>query len=129
MTIRVYFNKSLSTLDFLFQACNNLISIYLSTINSFNFKRFSYTFNDCKNLEKINLTSLDTSNVQNMEFLFAGCDNLVDIIGLETLNTSSLKVATGVFFNCKNLQIGNLSSFDLDNVEEAYGVFVNTESL
>ena len=129
VTIRVYFNKSLPNLDFLFQACTDLISIDLSTINAFNITRFSYTFNECKNLEKINLTSLDTSNVQYMEFLFAGCDNLVDVIGLETLNTSSLKVATGIFFNCQNLQIANLSSFELDNVEEAYGIFVNTESL
>ena len=127
--IKVVFIDPLTSLDFLFTGCDDLISVDLSHMNFPNINRLSYTFNDCKNIEKINLTSLDTSNVENMEFLFAGCDNLVEIIGLENLNTSSLRVATGIFLNCRNLQIVNISSFDLDNIAENYGLFVNTTSL
>jgi len=127
--IKVVFLDPLTSLDFLFNGCDDLISVDLSHMNFPNISRLSYTFNDCKNVEKINLTSLDTSKVENMEFLFAGCDNLVEIIGLENLNTSSLRVATGIFLNCRNLQVVNISSFDLDNIAENYGLFVNTTSL
>ena len=89
----------------------------------------SYTFNNCINLKKINLTSLDTSNLENMEFLFAGCQNLVDIIGLQEINTNSLKVATGMFLDCTNLQFVDISSFNFDNLEGQDGIFVNTKSL
>jgi hypothetical protein len=64
-----------------------------------------------------------------MEFLFAGCENLVEIIGLESLNTNSIKYTSGMFLDCKNLQHVNLTAFNLDSVEEQQGMFVNTSSL
>jgi len=91
--------------------------------------RISYTFYNCKNVDQVNFTSLDKSNIEYMEFLFARCENLVDILGFENLNTSLKKYNTGMFFDFNNLQIANLSSFNLDNVEEQHGMFVNTTSL
>ena len=127
--MKIYFLDPLPSLDFLFYECNDLINVDLSHINTTNMSRISYTFYNCKNVEQVNFTLLDTSNIEYMEFLFAGCENLVDIIGLESLNTSLIKYTTGMFFDCKNLQVANLSSFDLDNVEEQHGMFVNTTSL
>ena len=129
INIKVYFLNELPSLDFLFYECEDLIQVDLSHLNTINISRISYTFYGCTNLEQINFTSLETSNLQNMEFLFAGCENLVEIIGFEDLNTSSIKYTSGMFLDCKNLQIVNLSSFNLDYVEEQHGMFVNTESL
>ena len=127
--LKVYFFVPIPSLDFLFFDCEDLINVDLSNINTTDMTRISYTFYNCKNLEEVNMTSIETSNVEYMEFLFAGCENLVNIIGLENLNTSSVKFTTGMFFNCKNIQNVNLSSFDLDNLEEPDGMFVNTQSL
>ena len=127
--LKVYFYVPIPSLDFLFFDCEDLINVDLSNLNTTNMTRISYTFYNCKNLEEVNMTSIETSSVEYMEFLFAGCENLMNIIGLENLNTSSVKYTTGMFFNCKSIQNVNLSSFDLDNLEEPDGMFVNTQSL
>ena len=127
--LKVYFYVPIPSLDFLFFDCGDLINVDLSNLNTTDMTRISYTFYNCKNLEEVNMTSIDTSNVEYMEFLFAGCENLMNIIGIENLNTSSVKYTTGMFFDCKNIQNVNVSSFDLDNLEEPDGMFVNTQSL
>ena len=65
---------------FLFEDCEDLVSIDLTQINSPNFNRLSYVFNGDTNLERV--------NVEEMELLFSGCTNLVDVIILENLNTT-----------------------------------------
>ena len=127
--INIIFKVNLSSLDFLFEGCTDLIKINLSKINSSLIKSMIYTFTDCSSLKTVDLTSFDSSGIQKMEFLFGGCTNLENIKGFEKLNTSSLEKTAGMFIGCENLQSVNLSSFQLDNISEANGMFINNPSL
>lgn len=127
--IQIILNVTLTSLDFLFEGCTNLIKVNLSKINSSLITSMIYTFTDCTNLEIVDLTSFNSSGVQKMEFLFGGCTNLENIKGFENLNTSSLEKTAGMFIGCENLQSVNLSSFQLNNISEPNGMFINNPSL
>ena len=64
-----------------------------------------------------------------MDFLFAGCNNLVKLTNFESLNTSSVKKTAGMFEDCTRLVTANLSAFDIDNIDESSGMFINNPSL
>ena len=127
--ILVSFKEPLSNLDFMFQGCEDLINVDLSNINSSSINSSIYTFTNCQNLETVNFTSVNTSNVESMDFLFAGCNNLLELVGFESLNASSVKKTTGMFSDCTSIRKVNLSGFDMDNVEEQNGMFINNPSL
>ena len=129
MKIRIKLNKKLTNLDYMFESCEDLINIDMSHVEASNITSMIYTFTGCKKMEKINLNSINTSSVQLMDFLFAGCNSLTDISGLETLNTSSLKKTAGMFLDCNNLVFANLSSFQINNIEEQNGMFINNPNL
>lgn len=128
VTIKVNFTSPLSNLNFMFEGCEDLINVNLSQINS-PIDSMIYTFTNCKNLHQVDFSSLNTSNVSTMDFLFAGCDNLVELTNFENLNTSSVKKTAGMFVDCERLMSVNLSSFELDNIEEPSGMFINNPSL
>ena len=127
--IQIIFNQSLNSLDFLFERCTDLIKVDLTNLNSPSITSMIYTFTDCSNLETADLTSFNSSRVEKMEFLFGGCTHLVNLKGFENLNTSSLKKTAGMFIGCHNLQKVNLSSFQLDNISEQNGMFIDNPSL
>ena len=129
LKILVNFTKSLSNLDFMFEGCEDLISVNLSQINSPSLQSSIYTFTNCKNLKQVDISSIDTSKITTMDFLFSGCNNLVEIKGLEKLNTSSVKKTAGMFLECEKLREVNLSAFKLDTIEEPSGMFINNTSL
>ena len=127
--VLVNFTKELSNLDFMFEGCEDLISVNLSQINSPSLQSSKYTFTNCKNLKQVDISSIDTSKVTTMDFLFSGCNNLAEIKGLEKLNTSSVEKTAGMFLECEKIRKVNLSAFDLDTIEEASGMFINNTSL
>ena len=127
--IQIIFDQSLNSLDFLFERCTDLIKVDLTNLNSPSITSMIYTFTDCSNLETADLTSFNSSRVEKMEFLFGGCTHLVNLKGFENLNTSSLKKTAGMFIGCHNLQKVNLSSFQLDNISEQNGMFIDNPSL
>ena len=127
-TIKVNFTNPLTNLDFMFEGCEDLISVNFSQINS-SLDSMIYTFTNCKNLQQVDFSSIDTSNVSTMDFLFAGCDNLVELTNFESLNVSSVRKTAGMFVDCTKLLSANLSAFDMDNVDEPSGMFINNPSL
>ena len=129
ITIRIFFNRSLSNFSNMFEGCQELINVSLSNINYSKIKSMSNTFKDCSNLEIVNLTSFDASKVTSMNNLFNGCKNLISINGLEKLNTSRLKNINEMFVDCEKLTLVNLSSFNLDNIKEKKNIFDNNPSL
>ena len=129
ITIEIYFNSILTSLNSMFEGCEALIYANLSDLVTYRLKSMSQVFTDCKSLQKVDLTTLDTSKVTTMDNLFEGCNNLVDIIGMEKLNTASLKSAKNMFVNCENLIFADLSAFELENIKEKSRMFDNNPSL
>jgi len=116
-----------------YSECEKYKRFYIDFLNEF--EKCSECDNEegrriyCKSLETIDFTSFSSSNVEKMEFLFAGCSNLVNIKGFENLDTSSLQKTAGMFIECKNLISVNLSSFQLNNISEQNGMFIDNPSL
>ncbi len=65
---------------------------------------FQYNGNAVKN---INVTNWDTSNVTNMHRAFYGCTKLEEIIGLSTIDVSSVIDAQLMFYNTRKLKFNN----------------------
>ena len=127
--IKISFNESLTTLDFMFEGCTDLVKISLSNLNSPSITSMIYTFTDCTSLETVDFTSFYSSLVEKMDFLFGGCTNLVNLKGFENLDTSSLQKTAGMFLECTNLISVNLSAFQLNNISEQNGMFIQNPSL
>ena len=127
--IKITFNESLNTLDFMFEGCTSLIKIDLSELNTQNVTSMIYTFTNCEQLQTVNFTSFQSSNIVKMDFLFSGCSDLVNIVGFEELDTSSLTKTAGMFLGCTSLVSLNLSSLNFNNIPEQNGMFINNPSL
>ena len=127
--IKIIFDNPLTSLDFMFEGCSSLVKISLSYLNSPYITSMIYTFTGCTSLETVDFTSFSSSKIEKMDFLFSGCINLVNIKGFEDLNTTNLQKTAGMFLECKSLISVNLSSFQLDNISETNGMFIDNPSL
>ena len=58
--IKITFNESLNTLDFMFEGCTSLIKIDLSELNTQNVTSMIYTFTNCEQLQTVNFTSFQS---------------------------------------------------------------------
>ena len=127
--IKITFNESLTTLDFMFEGCTSLIKIDFTGLNSPNVTSMIYTFTDCEQLQTVDFTYFESSNIEKMDFLFSGCSDLVNLNGFENLNTSSLVKTAGMFLRCTSLVSLNLSSLNFNNISEQNGMFIENPSL
>ena len=127
--VDILINSNMKNISYLFEGCENLISIDLSNITFSYIKNMSHTFENCKKLQTINFTSFNSSNIKRMDSLFKGCTSLSNIIGLENINTYSLNNITGMFNDCQSLRLVNLSSFKLDKIKLIDNIFDNNPSL
>ena len=136
----------------LFQRCDNLVSLDLSSwdtsnvismvgmfnycykltiLNISNFNTSKVTsmyamFNNCISLQELNLSSFDTSKVTNMQTMFASSSNemsLSTIVGIENFNTSSVTDMSGMFQHCSNLTSLDLSSWNTSKVTTMKNMF------
>ncbi|MBI0022604.1 MucBP domain-containing protein [Lactobacillus sp. W8172] len=95
---------------YMFNDCESLTSLNLSSFNTANVTEMRAMFRRCKALTALDLSSFNISKVIDMEAMFEGDDNLVD------LNISSFKTTLPVnlgatFKNCASLVELNLENF------------------
>lgn len=69
-------------------------------------------------LEEINLSGWDNSHNQSMSEMFIGCKNLKKIIGIENLETSSVKKFYEMFMYCQSLTSLDLHKWNVSNGSE-----------
>ena len=83
------------------------------------FRMFQY----CNKLTSLDLSSFDTSRVTDMMEMFDSCSGLssLDVSGFDTSHVTDM---VGMFRGCQRLTNLDLSSFDFSNVE-FYGDFMN----
>ena len=142
----------------IFKGFTNLKKIDNFNVDSKNVKNISHFFEGCKSLESIDLTSWNLSNIKEMEGTFSGCENLKEIkfptpIDEETakkINEENAKKAqeehkekpadiavnllkpeniTAGFFNCKNIEVIDLSIMRSDNLKKVDNTFNGCEKL
>ena len=64
----------------MFQKCNSLTSLDLSSFDTSNVTYMNWMFSWCSSLTSLNLSRFDASAVAGMYSMFYGCDNLPNII-------------------------------------------------
>ncbi len=123
------FDTSLITdMSYMFDDCDNLISIDLSSFDTSNVTNMMSMFSDCKDLSSVDISGFDTSQVTNMRSMFYGCKNLssVDISGFDTSQVTDMG---HMFYYCENLSSVDVSGFDTSQVTDMGYMFWGCEIL
>ena len=100
-----------------------------SNFNTSNVTSMDDMFNGCNKLTSIDLSSFDTSNVTTMENMFMDCESLTSLDLSSFNNNTSLTNISRMFYNCTSLNNLNLDGFDTSNVTNMRGLFTNCKSL
>ena len=85
-------------------------------------------FNVCDSLKRVDLSSLNTSNVVDMSFMFVEC-NALRAVDLSSFDTSKVTSMHQMFCNNISLVEINLGNLDLSNVYAADWMFMGCRSL
>ena len=101
--VKIIFNKTLFSMDSLFNYCTNLISI---------------NFNE----------AFDTSKINCMGNMFYGCDSLISV-NLSSFNTSLVTDFNYLFYNCNKITSLNLSNFEGTNSYYISNIFYYNQNL
>ena len=95
-----------------FQDCYKLKQINgLEYLNTAEALTMSHMFDGCEALESINVSSFDTKNVETMDFMFSGCKSL-KTIDLKNFDTDKVYNFKYMFNDCENLERLDLSGFN-----------------
>ena len=106
----------------MFDMCEKLKSIDLSTWDTSNVADMSSMFQSCYSIEEINLNGLDTRNVTNMARMFNQC-KMLEKIELSNFNTSKVTNMSRMFVYCTNLKNLDISNFDTSKVRDMSHMF------
>ena len=107
-----YLNTSqVTNMQCMFQDCESLEALDLSTFNTENVTNMYGMFQFCKSLKSLNLSSFNTSKVKQMEYMFKNCESLT-AVDLSRFNTENVKDYEYMFHSCKSLTALDLSSFN-----------------
>lgn len=107
-----YLNTSqVTNMQCMFQNCESLEALDLSTFNTENVTSMYGMFDSCKSLKSLNLSSFNTSKVKQMGYMFKNCESLT-ALDLSRFNTENVKDYEDMFHSCKSLTALDLSSFN-----------------
>lgn len=107
-----YLNTSqVTNMQCMFQNCESLEALDLSTFNTENVTNMYGMFVSCKSLKSLNLSSFNTSKVKQMGYMFNNCESLT-ALDLSRFNTENVKDYEYMFHSCKSLTALDLSSFN-----------------
>lgn len=76
-------------------------------------------FEGCEALSELDLSSLDTHDVTNMSGMFKDCKSLQTITFGDTFNTTKVTDIHGMFQGCGSLQSLDLSAFELGALDQS----------
>lgn len=107
-----YLNTSqVTNMQGMFQNCESLEALDLSTFNTENVTNMFGMFESCKSLKSLNLSSFNTSKVKQMGYMFKNCESLT-ALDLSSFNTENISDYGSMFYRCKSLTTLDLSSFN-----------------
>ena len=112
----------------LFQYCQSLVSIDLSSFDTRNVQNMQGMFSQCNSLKSLDLSSFKTNNVTNMGSMFSSCYSLKSV-NLNSFNTSNVTSMYCMFYHCDSLTTLNLSRFNTSSVTNMSQMFQSNISL
>lgn len=121
---------SVTNLDHAFNYCQSEYIPITVTMDTSNVTSMVNCFVECTNLKSLDLRNWDTSKVEDFSYIFQNCSNLEELLGYETMVTSSAKNISGFFNGCSKLTNVDISEWDTSNVTNFafmfYGLPMNT---
>lgn len=111
----------------MFDGCNNVTSLDLSSFNTSDVTNMNYMFKDCSKLTSLDVSSFDTSNVNGMSYMFNHCVSLVNL-NLSSFNTSKVTQTSSMFANASKLET-ILGVLDLIKISSNSSMFTNCKAL
>ena len=128
-----YLNTSnVTNMGAMFYGSGSLTTLDLSGWNTSSVKSMGSMFAECKNLTTLNISNWYTGSVKYMCNMFYNCHNLSAIIGIGSLNTSSVTDMGTMFNDCSGLTSLDLSGWNTASVTHIMEMFcgcVNLSSL
>ena len=123
------FNTSkVTTMIGMFQGCKALKSLDLSSFDTANVTNMNSMFYLCMTLESLDLSSFNTANVTDMSYMFYQCKALKSL-DIRNFNTANVTNMSYMFYQCEALKSLDLSSFDTANVTNMRAMFYICEAL
>lgn len=124
-----YLNTSqVTNMQCMFQNCESLEALDLSTFNTENVTSMYGMFDSCKSLKSLNLSSFNTSKVKQMGYMFKNCESLT-ALDLSRFNTENVKDYEYMFHSCKSLTALDLSSFNSKEILNTSCMFTDCIAL
>ena len=110
----------------LFENCERLTSLDLSSFSTYNTHDMSYMFNNCHSLQSLNINFI-TSDVKNMQYMFGSCFKLTSL-DIRSFDTSNVKNFTNMFINDENLDL-YLNLNKCSNLKKYIPHYINTHDI
>ena len=120
--------EEVTNMSYMFDCCQGLTSLDLSSFNTANVKNMSYMFQLCPKLSSLDLSSFNTTKVSDMYAMFFGCSGLTSL-DLSSFNTEEVTNMGYMFGSCSGLTSLDLSSFNTAKVTDMSGMFNYSENL
>ena len=126
--IRLGINTPITDCRSMFEFCDNITEIDLSSFDISEVVNMSCMFKDCVRLEKLDLSCFLTVIVKYMDYMFSNCSNL-KVIDLAYFNTKNVVNMGNMFRNCNKIEELNLKNFDTRNVNNMNNMFSECSNL
>ena len=124
----IFENTEVKDMRGLFQNCESIVTLNLTTFYTPNVEIMWDMFNGCSHLINLYITNFNTSNVIDMTSMFSGCKSLVSL-NLNHFNTTNVQYMNEMFQNCEKLEQLNMSQLTSDSMSSMYRMFFNCKSL
>ena len=114
--------SNVTNMNSMFQYCDRLSVVDLSSWDTSNVTNMSYMFGSCKNLKSLDVSGFDTSSVTNMYCMFFYCLR-IEHLDVSNFDTSKVTNMGMMFRSCPSLESVNVSGWDTSNVEDMQYMF------
>jgi bacterial surface protein 26-residue repeat/bacterial surface protein 26-residue repeat/bacterial surface protein 26-residue repeat/bacterial surface protein 26-residue repeat len=112
----------------MFNECQNLTSLNLSSFNTTNVTCMANMFRGCSSLKSLDLSNFNTAKVGFMDNMFDGCISLTTL-NISSFNTKEVIHMRSMFRNCKKLTSLDLTNFNTKGTVSFSEMFSHCESL
>lgn len=116
INISHWYAPKCTTVYYMFGTCQALEEIDISHLGSSLITNARYFAYNCGSLRKINVSNLVTNKCTDLRDAFESDTRIIDIIGLDTWDTSGVTMVGACFYNLNCITELDLSSWNLSNV-------------
>ena len=93
---------SVTDMSSMFEFCESLTSLNLSSFNTAKVTDMSSMFEFCESLTSLGVSSFSTANVTSMNHMFSNCQSLTSL-DVSSFNTAKVTSMSGMFQSCSDL--------------------------